>query len=199
MEIRLFGVEIRIGFAFFWVLAILLCFNFRQEIKLALLFSVLHEAGHLTAIICLKQRPKQIRFGLFGMTIVRRDDTAVNYTAEIITALAGPLVNILSAIAFYYIYSEREESVFQTAFAVNVLIAAFNLLPVFSLDGGRALESFLKSRFDAQKADTVIKLVSFVFVLIIDYIGILILIKSEYNFTLLVTGIYLTVLVIKKS
>ena len=157
MELEIRGIRIRIGFSFFWVLAILLCFDFRQEIRLALAFSVLHEFGHLTAIIISGRRPKLIGFGLFGMTIVRRSDMSCNYSAEIFTALAGPLVNVLFSSIFYCAFKSSGKPVFMTAFAVNFLIAAFNLMPVFSLDGGRALECTLKMCFEAQKAERILK------------------------------------------
>lgn len=199
MEISLFGVNVRIGFAFFCVLTILLCFDFREEIKLALLFSVLHEAGHLTAILCLKQRPKLVSFGLFGMTIVEGSTTDYNYRQELITALSGPAVNLAFAALFLIFYHTFETSAFLKCFAINAAIALFNLMPVFSLDGGRALEALLKAKISPQNADRIMKLVSFVFVVLIDCFGIYVLIKSEYNFTLLIIGIYLTVLIFTKS
>ena len=199
MELEIRGVKISFGFSFFWVLAILLCFDFRDEIRLALLFSTLHELGHLTAIIVTRQRPKQIAFGLFGMTIVKRSDMSCKYSAEIFTALAGPLVNVLFSSVFYCAFKSSGKPVFMTAFAVNFLIAAFNLMPVFSLDGGRALECTLKMRFEAQKAEKILKAVSFVFVVIIDFIGAFVLIKSGYNFTLLLIAVYLTATLFIKS
>ena len=189
MELEIRGVKIILGFSFFWLLAILLCFDFREEIRLALLFSILHELGHLTAIIVTGQRPKQIAFGLFGMTIVKRSDMSCNYSAEIFTALAGPLVNVLFSSIFYCVFKSSGKPVFMTAFAVNFLIAAFNLMPVFSLDGGRALECTLKMRFEA----------SFIFIVIIDFIGAFVLIKSGYNFTLLLIALYLTATLFIKS
>ena len=199
MELEIRGVKIILGFSFFWVLAILLCFDFKEEIRLALVFSVLHELGHLTAIIVTGQRPKQIAFGLFGMTIVKRNDISCKYSAEIITALAGPLVNVLFSSIFYCVFKSSGKPVFMTAFAVNFLIAAFNLMPVFSLDGGRALECTLKMCFEAQKAERILKSVSFIFILIIDFIGVFVLIKSGYNFTLILIAAYLTATLFIKS
>ena len=199
MEISLFGVNVRIGFTFFLVLAILLCFDFKEEIKLALLFSLLHEAGHLSAILCLKQRPKLVCFGLFGMTIVEGNITDYNYRQELITALSGPAVNLVFAAAFLLLFEQFDKTVFLKCFAINAAIALFNLMPVFSLDGGRALEALLKAKISPQNADRIMKLVSFVFVVLIDCFGIYVLIKSEYNFTLIIIGIYLTVLIFTKS
>lgn len=52
---------------------------------------------------------------------------------KIFVAIAGPMVNILLAILFYYfpIFPNLNSSIIYA----NILIAIFNLLPIYPLDG----------------------------------------------------------------
>ena len=198
MEFSLAGVKIRIGFLFSWVVAVLLCFDRTNAIRPAVFFSLLHEAGHLSAIILTGQRPKQICFGLFGMSIVRGNDLSESYIEEMITALAGPAVNIILALVFALAHCFFDNGTVNKAFAVNLIIGLFNLMPVFSLDGGRALESFLKYKYDSFTSERILKTVSFFTLLLLDGLGIYVFVKSGYNFTLLIISLYLTVLLFVK-
>lgn len=198
MSFEIRGLRIKIGFLFVWVLAILLCFDFDGRIKLAVLFSLVHETGHLAAILLLRQRPKQVSFGLFGMTIIRDNDISENYRHQIITSLAGPAVNAVMFLVFYTYCTVSGNTAYLDCAGINAVMALFNLMPVFSLDGGRALEAVLNLRYDSVKSERILKAVSFVFLLILDSLGILILIKSGYNFTLLIIAVYLTVMLFLK-
>ncbi len=194
MEFTAFGIKIKIGFLFLWLVTILLCFNIGNELRLGILFSLLHETGHLTAIFFLKERPKEISFGLFGMTIKRRRDLSQNYRCEIITALAGPVTNFILALIFLILSRFIVNTIVLECVLVNIILGSFNIVPVFSLDGGRALEALLKLNFDNDISEKILKAVSFFALVIMMTGGIYILIISGYNFTLLAVSVYLTVL-----
>ena len=97
---------------------------------------------------------------------------------RIIVALAGPVVNILTGLAVY-----KVNPVFS---ASNLLIGVFQLLPVVSLDGGTVFDILLNDRNQWVK-----KAVSFLIASAMLFIGILLLLISKYNFSLLIIGIYL--------
>ena len=199
MEFTFLGIKIKIGFLFLWLVTVLLCFNIGEEIKLGILFSLLHEAGHLTAIITLKERPKELSFGLFGMTIKRRHDLSQNYKNEIITALAGPVTNYILAVLFIAFRQTTGSEIMLKSALINIILGTFNIMPVFSLDGGRALEACLKLSFDSDKSEKILKAVSFFTLVIMMSAGIYILILSHYNFTLLAVSVYLIVLLFVKG
>ena len=75
---------------------------------------------------------------------------------------------------------------------VNLYIFAFNAMPVFSLDGGRALEAFLQSRLQNEnRILTVQKAVSLLCISVVMCFGFIILFSSKRNFTLLLLSVYL--------
>lgn len=198
MNFSLCGVKIEIGFLFTASAAFLLVFNMNDSIRLGILFSLIHEIGHLTAIILFKEKPERISFGLFGMTIVRKNDLTQNYRKEFFTALAGPFMNFIIALIFYIVNLKYSDELNQKIIIVNLIIGSFNMMPVFALDGGRALESVLKMHFSENTGEKILKPISFVTLVIMMSFGFYILISTGYNFTFLAISIYLTVLLFVK-
>lgn len=100
-------------------------------IPLAVLACGAHELGHLLVIHSLGGIVKQIRLTAIGAELVLAEP--LGYWQEGLTALAGPGVNLLLALAF----CGFEGGV--TFAGINLVLALFNLLPVRQMDGGRAL------------------------------------------------------------
>lgn len=199
MSFVVLGVRVEIGFLFTASAAFLLVFNVNDSIKLAIIFSLVHELGHLAAIIICREKPECVSFGLFGMTIVRRSDITQNYYKEIFTAVSGPLANLIFALIGCLVYLKKGGELSLKITAVNFAIAFFNLMPVFGLDGGRALESLLKQNFSENASEKIMRLVSFFTLVVMMGFGFYILISTGYNFTFLAISIYLTVLLFTKS
>jgi len=192
------GVEIRLDFLFTASVTVLMCFNTGDEIRYGILFSILHEFGHLFAIVACGERPETVRFGIFGMTIIRKSDITQDYKKEFITAISGPLMNFFLSLIFCGLFALlRKETLLKCAM-INLAIGLFNITPVFSLDGGRALESVLSQRLPCDRCERIIKAVSVTFLVPMTALGFYILIKSGYNFTFLAISIYLSVMLFKK-
>ena len=69
----------------------------------------------------------------------------LSYGREFVCALAGPLVNVITAVAAARMGNE--------VFAgINLALAFFNLLPVSVLDGGRALSCLVSFMLDPNTA-----------------------------------------------
>ncbi len=192
------GVEVKIDFLFAASVTLLMCFNTGDEIRCGILFSILHELGHLLAIIACGERPETVRFGIFGMTIIRKNDITQDYKKEFITAISGPLMNFFLSFMLFGLYAPCREEILLKSALISLVIGLFNIIPVFSLDGGRALESLLLQRLPRDRCESVMKAVSVVFLVPMTALGFYILINSGYNFTFLAISIYLAVMLFEK-
>ena len=103
--------------------------------------SVIHEFGHIFALYILQIRPKSIRFELFGMRI---DSENMNSRQEFICALAGPVAGFMVLSIARWIPRIAVCAFFQSV---------CNMLPIYPLDGGRALSSILRFVFQKNNID----------------------------------------------
>lgn len=167
---KLFGFEIRIDLS--WVvLAILIAwslssglFPFRYEGlssqtywimgivgAIGLFFSIIvHEMSHSLVARRFGMPIKGITLFLFGGVAEMKSEPP-SPKAEFMMALAGPLSSIFLAAVFYAIsqiaknagWSEAVYGVIGYLAWINGILAVFNLVPAFPLDGGRILRSLL--------------------------------------------------------
>ncbi len=145
---------------------------------------VIHELSHSLTALRLGLAVKQIRLLIFGglSEIEREADTP---RAEFLIAAAGPLSSALLAGAFLGLAplasgSPAFRSLFQALGIVNGLLAVFNILPGFPLDGGRVLRALIwgrtKDRVRATKVATTIgkglgMSMAFIGIFLIDRLG----------------------------
>lgn len=130
---RLGRVEVSGGF-----LLLLAWLNYTDTqglIPMAILSCVLHEAGHWLAIQAVGGEVTGLRLGMAGAAMEL--GRPLSYAAEILCALAGPGVSL----ALAWLGSRWPGGALFAG--INLVLAAFNLLPVSGLDGGRALHCAL--------------------------------------------------------
>lgn len=107
-----------------------------------------HEYGHALAARGLKLPLERIHLYLFG-GMAELKQRPVRPKEELIIAVAGPVASLLFAVVAWgaaeYAYPRHYEAflVLQFVFYMNLLLCGFNLLPIFPLDGGRALRAVL--------------------------------------------------------
>lgn len=159
-----------------------------------LLLSVLHESGHVAALLLFGGRVKFLRLSAFGMVMVPSSNRLSLYQ-ESFFVLAGPMVNLFialillpfSAIAFWNQIS-----------ALSLLLGLFNLLPVSALDGGKALWYFLQMYFREETVTKAVRIISIVTLFLLGAFGLVLLIENHHNFSVLLIVVYLSILLINK-
>jgi Zn-dependent protease/CBS domain-containing protein len=160
---RIFGVPIRLHFTFVLLLVFLIFIGIGERQSgastaiyiLGLFGSVLlHELGH--ALVARRFGIRTIEIVMFPIGGVSRPDRPPKAREELWIALAGPMVNLLiaGAIAFWAWQQNRlaplselieptDANLAQRIGVGNLMLALFNILPAYPMDGGRVLRSLL--------------------------------------------------------
>lgn len=175
-----FGIEIRLDFSWFiifflvtWSLAFGILpdtypsLGLKLNIILGLITSVLfflsaliHELTHSLVARSAGLEVKRITLFLFGGAALI-DEEPSSPKAEFKIAVVGPGASFLIALIFWSLkvwsrqlgFSLPLIAVFSTLASINIMMALFNLLPGFPLDGGRVLRAILwKLSRDYKKA-----------------------------------------------
>lgn len=117
-----------------WLLwaALLLLLPLRWFLSI-ILAAFIHELFHIAAVLLLGGKVHQLRLGAFGAVI---EATGISGAREAFCAFAGPLGSFLLVLSI-----QR----FPILGLCGLVQGAFNLLPVYPLDGGRALLRLLET------------------------------------------------------
>lgn len=141
---------------------------------LLMIFAIIHELGHVLAGLILKFKPKEIRLTPVGLQVSFSIDS-IEYNEKVnrakvlnikkaLIALAGPLTNLFissSIILFGMLYKEIQYTyIYQIVIYANLLIALFNLIPIYPMDGGRVLKEVLQIIFGKKKAYKITYIIS---------------------------------------
>jgi Zn-dependent protease/predicted transcriptional regulator len=113
---------------------------------------VIHELFHSLVARKYGMPMKGITLFIFG-GVAEMEEEPPSARAEFFMAIAGPITTIILGMLFYVIYRNAYSlgwpvalvGIFNYLRWINFLLAAFNLLPAFPLDGGRVLRSLLWS------------------------------------------------------
>ena len=97
MRFKIKKCDVCIDYVFIFVLSITAIFNSKQMLLL-LLFSALHETGHLVALLFCKSFPNEIKFSYYGLAVKYDDDLPI--LKECIVLISGPTVNLILYLVF---------------------------------------------------------------------------------------------------
>jgi Zn-dependent protease len=161
--LRLMGVPVRFHFTFVLLIVFLVVMgvggkqsNLMYVLYILALFAsvILHELGH--AWVGRQYGIRTIEIVMFPIGGVARLEKNPKPNQELWIALAGPFVNIIIAAAllgylFYRnqllpindLFDPTDQNLAQRIATGNLILAAFNLLPAFPMDGGRILRAIL--------------------------------------------------------
>ena len=145
-----------------------------QVVVSVLLAAALHECGHLAALRFFRVPVEGLRLTALGAVLYADGARRLSYARELFVTLAGPAANFLCAL-LAGIFAEDWAALYVFAGA-NVILCAYNLLPIPPLDGGRALYLVTAFFFGPMVGDAVTAVIG-----------------AACALSLLVLGIYLSV------
>ncbi len=197
IEFSLGRCKVKIRFLFFAVLGFLLFSSMGNGAIFGLLAAVLHELGHFVVMYAVRVPPRAICLNPFGIDIVESDDHARSYGKDILISLAGPAANGLAWLLGYAVQHGCGVNTGEWMLA-NLAIGLMNLVPIDSLDGGQAVYSALCIRHSERTAGKIITILSLIILVPLATAGFFLLLKSRYNFSLLLISLYLMFLLLWK-
>jgi Zn-dependent protease len=160
-----FGIELRINVTFLFLLGFF-WLRFYQVggfsgalqgvLYILILFAcvTLHEFGHAFAARAFDIKTRDITLYAIG-GVARLDRIPDKPWQELIVAIAGPLVNVVIAVALFFVTHvsagfQQDDLLEDPRIALldkvawaNVFLILFNLIPAFPMDGGRVLRALL--------------------------------------------------------
>ena len=140
--------KIKLEYSFLLIFAFALLMKSR-DILYVLVYSSIHELAHLIALVCFKGRAKQITLAFYGIGL--KYDYSFAFAEELIFLLSGVLINLILGV----LNCHRE---------INYSLAFINILPLYPLDGGRALKLILNKAFSMNVSDKFFSFITICFI-----------------------------------
>lgn len=178
MRLNLFNVDIRIEYSLFLVLGFSIVVS-NYSFLYVILFSALHELGHVAALYLMGGKADTITVAYYGIGL--KYSTPLGTFKTVFILLCGPLVNLLLLL-------------FGIGYDINIALLVINLLPIYPLDGGRILKLLLNQVFSLSVSDKLFIAVTLVFILLL--LGLCFYLKST---SLLLIVIYVLVYSVNNS
>lgn len=177
---RLFGIDVFVHWTFSLLIAFIVFRGIRadyspQELVWSVLFIlllffivVLHELGHSLTARKFGIPTRNITLLPIG-GVASLEKMPEEPKQELLVALAGPLVNVVLAIILYFFINIPSEEILIDKmsepinpgnlllylFIVNIILAVFNMIPAFPMDGGRVLRALLSIKIKRHKATVI--------------------------------------------
>lgn len=151
----------------------------------------LHELGHSVAAIRYGFPIHSITLWLLG-GVAQLSDQPTDWRQELVIAVAGPAVSVGLGIVFWIaallMPSGLEAIIFLVAYlaVMNIVLAAFNMLPGFPMDGGRVLRALLARKKSFAEATAQAARVGRLFAIALGLFGLL-----AMNFILIAVALFI--------
>ena len=152
-----------------------------------------HELAHVIALRLCRGRVRRVVTRGFGL---RLETEPLTYGKEAVAAAAGPLASLAAAALFAMIPQSR--TVTFAAFS-NAALFALNALPIYPLDGGRVLYCLLCRRLTPERAGAITRAVTYTFMAPLAAAGVALVVRSGYNFSLLVILGYVAATLVRSN
>lgn len=188
MSVRLGKTKLFVGYEVVAAISAVLILDRSDRIICCILSALLHELGHLAVMRFFHIPVRRVSVRIFDILI--EADSPTDFRADVCITLGGVTANFLCALLFAPLN--------RNLLLANLALGCFNLLPVMSLDGGRLLYLLLSRRFLPKTCTIILKITTFILLIPLMTAGILMLLRSGYNYSLLAISLYLLAVLIMK-
>ena len=183
-------MKAKVDFKIFFILLLYIVTQKVDIFALTFVFIILHEIGHIISGILLGLKINKLELNIAGISLEFKNYGKERKINNIIIDLAGPVINLLSAIIGLWIQSE-------IIIYVNAMLFIINMLPIYPLDGGRILKNILLYKNTYKQTIKMIETIAkYTLIILIIFASILIL--SFKNISIFVLIIYLWGIYIKE-
>ncbi len=160
-------------------------FDKSGETSATLLAALMHELGHIIAILTLGVGIRRIRILPYGFEIYTAR-TYRSFFEESVVSLAGCAVNLMT-FALLFRFGGFAEMLASSSLALGIL----NALPIIGLDGGTFLLSLISNFALPDRAEKICRVISFATLISLWIPAAYIFLVSGYNYSLFVMCIWL--------
>lgn len=155
----------------------------------AILGAVLHELGHYAAARFCGVNIKRLNLTASGAEMELSTVRSVPYIQELFITLAGPAINLAGAVLLAHAPTSWESRYLHAG--VQLSLGAFNLLPLYPLDGGAVVRIFLSFLLGEERGTALARAISVFLSMLVFLTGAFLVGTGRASISLLVTGTWL--------
>ena len=193
MKFSVFGIDFSVNPLFFPLLTFMLLADKSGVALPVVLAMMIHESGHIFAMVLFKKRIQKIE--MMPSALLIKGEASYSFCEDFAIASAGIVFNVLFC-AFFVALNKIFSADFLLFAAANIALGALNLLPIHGLDGGKILMGFLCNFF--KNYDKIFKIISAAFSIFFAAAFLWCIYKGVFNITALFFIVYIfAVLLIK--
>ncbi len=185
--------RVEVKFSCFALLAFCCLFAGASGSAFLFLAVAFHEFAHLAVLFLLQVPPKTVQLSALGCRVILNSERRLAYWKSAVVSLAGPFANLISWGIMAFV--SNGSHTFATA---SLALGFFHCLPIEPLDGGLALRALLCGAMDQRRAGKISFFLSLSLLFPLSILGFLVLLRTRYNFSLLLMSLYLMLYLVLK-
>ncbi|GAB6088055.1 site-2 protease family protein [Alkaliphilus crotonatoxidans] len=194
-SITLLGIKVKINLLLIPILALSILGGYYKELLITFLLVFIHEMSHCRVAQYYQIPIQEIELFPFGGVVKTEENLGAEPLKEILIALAGPLSNFIMLAIGYFLMAilPLEGDLINIFLLANLIMGAFNLLPILPLDGGRVLRGVISYHWGIKRATNITIIIGKTCTILLLFKGLILTLEAIENLYLLLLPIFLYV------